>query len=59
MEPYDFVEPYLRAVFGFLGVSNIDFIVPGGVSAVMSGKSDRITFLKPFDEAIEARVAQV
>jgi hypothetical protein len=29
--------------------------VAGGVSAVMSGKADRATFLKPFDEAIDAR----
>ena len=27
----------------------------GGVSAVMSGKADRATFLKPFDEAIDSR----
>ncbi len=58
MAPYDFVEPYLRAVFGFLGVGNTDFIVAGGASAVMSGKADRATFLKPFDEAIEARFKQ-
>jgi FMN-dependent NADH-azoreductase len=54
MAPYDFVEPYLRAVFSFLGLSNTDFIVAGGASAVMSGKADRATFLKPFDEAIDS-----
>jgi FMN-dependent NADH-azoreductase len=54
MAPYDFVEPYLRAVFSFLGVGNTNFIVAGGASAVMSGKADRATFLKPFDEAINS-----
>jgi FMN-dependent NADH-azoreductase len=54
MAPYDFVEPYLRAVFSFLGVGNTNFIVAGGASAVMSGKADRATFLKPFDEAIDS-----
>jgi FMN-dependent NADH-azoreductase len=54
MAPYDFVEPYLRAVFSFLGVGNTNFIVAGGASAVMSGKADRTTFLKPFDEAIDS-----
>ncbi len=58
MAPYDFVEPYLRAVFGFLGVDKTDFIVAGGAAAVMSGKVDRATFLKPFDETIEARFKQ-
>jgi FMN-dependent NADH-azoreductase len=58
MAPYDFVEPYLRAVFGFLGVDESNFIVAGGAAAVMSGKTDRATFLKPFDEAVEARFKQ-
>ena len=55
MASYDFVEPYLRALFGFLGVSDLDFVVAGGASAIMSGKADRATFLKPFDEAIDSR----
>jgi FMN-dependent NADH-azoreductase len=55
MAPYDFVEPYLRAVFSFLGIGDTNFIVAGGASAVMSGKADRATFLKPFDEAIDSR----
>ena len=56
--PYDFVEPYLRAVFGFLGVGQTDFVVAGGAASVMSGKVDRATFLKSFDEAIEGRFEQ-
>jgi FMN-dependent NADH-azoreductase len=56
-EAYDFVEPYLRVIFGFIGVTNTDFIVAGGAAAVMSGKLDRATFLKPFDEAVDSRFA--
>jgi FMN-dependent NADH-azoreductase len=52
---YDLVEPYLRALFGFLGITDLDFVVAGGVSAVMSGKADRASFLEPFDEAIGSR----
>jgi len=55
MASYDFVEPYLRALFGFLGITDLDFVVAGGVSAVMSGKADRASFLEPFDEAIGSR----
>ena len=57
-EARDFVEPYLRLVFAFLGVSNPDFIAAGGTGALMSGKIDRATFLKPFEEAVDARFAQ-
>jgi FMN-dependent NADH-azoreductase len=57
-ESLNFVEPYLRAIFDFIGISNPDFIVAGGAAAVMYGKVDRATFLKPFDEAIDARFKQ-
>jgi FMN-dependent NADH-azoreductase len=26
MKPFDFVEPYLRAIFGFVGITNITFV---------------------------------
>jgi len=54
---YDFVEPYLRVIFGFIGVGNTDFIVAGGAAAVTTGKVDRATFLKPFHEAVGSRFA--
>ena len=51
------MEPYLRAIFGFLGVSKTDFIVAGGTAAVRTGKVERAVFLKPFAEEIAARFA--
>ncbi|MBB5058191.1 FMN-dependent NADH-azoreductase [Granulicella aggregans] len=54
---YDHVEPYLRAVFGFLGVAKITVITAGGASALMRG-ADRATFLAPHLEAVQAH-AQV
>ena len=53
-ESYNFVEPYLRAIFDFVGVVDKDFIVAGGAAAVVSGKVDPATFLKPFDEAVDS-----
>jgi FMN-dependent NADH-azoreductase len=47
----NFVEPYLKAVLGFLGVTDITFHTAGGASALNYG-ADRATFLKPHDEAI-------
>jgi FMN-dependent NADH-azoreductase len=59
MAAYDFVQPYLKVVFGFLGVSDLDFIVAGGASAVMSGKVDRATFIQPFEKEVASRFATV
>lgn len=43
----NFVEPYLKAVFGFLGITDIQFVSAGGAAQLMSGKVDRADFLKP------------
>jgi FMN-dependent NADH-azoreductase len=50
----NFVEPYLRSTFGFLGVTDTTFINAGGASAIQSGKTDREVFLKPHVESIRS-----
>jgi FMN-dependent NADH-azoreductase len=55
MASFNFVEPYLRTVFGFLGVAEIRFIAAGGAAALNYGKVDRETFLKPHVESIRAQ----
>lgn len=57
MASFNFVEPYLRTVFGFLGVVDTTFVSAGGASALMYGKVDRATFLKPHVDAIRAQFA--
>ena len=47
MASFNFVEPYLRTVFGFLGVTDVKFISAGGAAALNYGKIDRETFLQP------------
>ncbi len=54
MASFNFVEPYLRTVFGFLGVTDTKFISAGGAAALNYGKVDRQTFLKPHVESIRA-----
>ena len=54
MGAFDFVLPYLRTVFGFLGVTDAHFHIAGGAAAVNSGKVDRQTFLQPHIESIRA-----
>ena len=55
MASFNFVEPYLRTVFGFLGVTETDFLSAGGASALMYGKIDRASFLQPHFEAIRSQ----
>lgn len=43
----NFVDPYLKAVLGFLGVTDVKVVTAGGASQVMSGAVDRTVFLKP------------
>jgi FMN-dependent NADH-azoreductase len=52
---FDFVQPYLRAIFGFMGVTDMNFHRAGGVSAINTGKTDRQTFLQPHIDSIRAQ----
>jgi FMN-dependent NADH-azoreductase len=53
----NFVEPYLRAVLGFLGITDISFVTAGGAAQVMMGAVDRATFLKPTIEKVRQLAA--
>jgi FMN-dependent NADH-azoreductase len=59
MASFNFVEPYLRTVLGFLGVEDITVIAAGGSAALNYGKIDRQTFLKPHEESIRAQFQTV
>lgn len=54
---FDFIEPYLRAVLGFLGVADVTFVTAGGSAKVMMGAIDRGTFLEPVLEKVRAVAA--
>lgn len=54
---FNFVEPYLRSVLGFLGITDVTFVTASGVSQVNTGKVDRTTFLKPTLERVRTLVA--
>jgi FMN-dependent NADH-azoreductase len=57
MGALNFVEPYLRTVLGFIGITDVKFVTAGGVAQVMMGKVDRATFLKPTLEQVRALAA--
>ncbi len=52
MASFNFVEPYLRTAFGFLGVTDTRFLTAGGAAALNYGQIDRQTFLEPHVESI-------
>ena len=46
MASFNFVEPYLRSLFGFLGLTDTTFLTAGGTMALNHGQ-DRDAFLAP------------
>jgi FMN-dependent NADH-azoreductase len=56
MAPFDFVQPYLRTIFGFMGVTDMHFHNAAGAAAIHFGKIDRQAFLQPHIEAIRAQL---
>jgi FMN-dependent NADH-azoreductase len=52
MASFNFVEPYLRSVFGFLGVTDTTFLTAGGTAALNYGQ-DRDAFLAPHLQAVQ------
>ena len=54
MASLNFVEPYLRSVFGFLGVRDATFLTAGGTK-VLSQDHDRTAFLAPFLQAVRTQ----
>ncbi len=53
MASFNFVEPYLRSVFGFLGVTDTTFLTTGGTAALNNGK-DRTAFLAPHLASVQS-----
>lgn len=53
---FNFVEPYVRTVFAFLGVRDTTFINVGGTTALKYGQVNRETFLQPYVEAVASQV---
>jgi FMN-dependent NADH-azoreductase len=50
----NFVEPYLKMILGFLGVTDVKFVNAAGAAQVMRGTVDRATFLQPVLEQVRA-----
>jgi FMN-dependent NADH-azoreductase len=58
MASFNFVEPYLRSVFGFLGVTDATFLTAGGTAA-LNHEQDRDAFLAPHLQAVQAHAQTI
>ena len=58
MASFNFVEPYLRSVFGFLGVTDAAFLTAGGTAALNYGQ-DRDAFLSPYLQAVQTHAQTI
>ena|ERR1700733_812636 len=57
MGALNFVEPYLKTILGFIGVTEVKFVTASGAAQVMMGAVDRDTFLKPTLELVRSVAA--
>jgi len=57
MASLNFVTPYLKAVFGFLGVADVTIIAAEGTAQLMTGKLDPQTFLAPSLEKVQSHAS--
>lgn len=55
--PMNHVEPFLRTILSFVGVTDVRFIAAGGTAKLMSGAVDRESFLKPAIEQVRTAAA--
>ena len=54
MASFNFVEPYLRSLFGFLGLTDVTFLTASGTMALNHGQ-DRDAFLAPHLQAVQTQ----
>jgi FMN-dependent NADH-azoreductase len=53
----NFVDPYLKMILGFIGVTEAMFVTTGGAAQVMTGAVDREALLKPTLERVRSVAA--
>ncbi len=53
----NFVEPYLRTLFGFMGITELTIISAEGTAQLRSGQVDAQTFLAPTLAKVEAHAS--
>jgi FMN-dependent NADH-azoreductase len=53
LESFNFATPYYRAIFGFIGITDITIIHAGGTSKVAQGHTTEAVFLEKFTHEVD------
>jgi FMN-dependent NADH-azoreductase len=53
-EAFNFIDPYLRTILGFIGITDVKFVTAGGTTQLLSGTVDRGQFLQPHLEQVRS-----
>ncbi len=53
----NFIDPYLKTILGFIGVTDVKFVTAGGAAQLMTGAVEREAFLKPVLEQVRTVAA--
>jgi FMN-dependent NADH-azoreductase len=54
---FNHIDPYLKTILGFIGVTDVKFVTAAGASQLRTGAIDRETFLKPTLELVRTVAA--
>lgn len=57
MAAMDFIEPYLRTILGFMGVTDVNVVWVGGTARLASGTVSRESLLEPALQQVHAMAA--
>jgi FMN-dependent NADH-azoreductase len=47
MAAFNFIDPYLNTILGFIGITDVTFVTAGGTAQLRSADVDRGLFLQP------------
>jgi FMN-dependent NADH-azoreductase len=50
----NFIDPYLRTILGFIGITDVKFVTAGGTAQLRTGTVDRGQFLQPHLEQVRS-----
>jgi FMN-dependent NADH-azoreductase len=56
--PKNYLVPWLRSLFGSLGMKEMQFVIADGTKDIYAGKTDREAFIAPHLQAVRALFAQ-
>ena len=51
---FNFIDPYLRTILGFVGITDVKFVTAGGTTQLRTGTVDRGQFLQPHLEQVRS-----